>query len=75
MDEKRAEAMRQLLTEVKRRKIRYADIAWRSGNTPGWVGHVLRGGMTVYGANRLSMAMRLALESQGLNVPGCLVTF
>ena len=71
----RAEAMRQLRDTIKARKVRYADIALSSGNTPGWIGVVLRGGYPWRDANLLPKNIRLALESRGLSVPACLVTF
>ncbi len=61
----RAEALRQLRDTLKARKIKYADIALSSGNTPGWIGVVLRGGYPWRDANLLPKNIRLALEACG----------
>jgi len=71
----RLEAMRQLRDALKAHKIRYADVAFASGNTPGWIGVVLRGGYPWQGACLLPKNVRMALESRGFSVAACLVTF
>lgn len=71
----RQQAMSILRAEVKARKITYRSIAQSSGNSPSWIGVVLRGGYPYVGGNMLPKNIRLALQRNGLNVPEILWTF
>ena len=73
---RREVALLDLRNAVKRDPhLSYRWVANIAGVSTGWVGEVLRGNYPHYGACLLPKNIRLALETCGLSVPECLVTF
>lgn len=70
----RKSAMDELKTAVKA-KTNYAAVAQISGNSPGWIGEVLRGNYPYRGGYQLPKNIRVALQLLGFTVPEILWTY